>query len=266
MIVGHLNDWPDGFSLSSAFLRLKARAVPWDRDAFGFSVVQIEDVAVNDPQGAMRDYVRFQDWLDSGQVRIVSSRLPLDQLRASMFLEANGFRFIEVVLHPTLSNLQSMSIPEDGLSVAFAQESDLPALQDIAEHAFRHERYHVDPRLDSRLGDVRYSRWVGNSLRHPVQRLLKIEDGERLVALFLVESRDDGSAYWHLTAVSPTCQGLGIGYRVWRSMLRYHQAQGCVGLTTTISARNVAVLNLYAKLGFRFLPPEMTFHWVRGGA
>ena len=226
-------------------------------------MVQIQDLEIIDSHGAMRDYADFQGWLDAGQVGIVSSRLPHHQLRESMFLEANGFCFIEMVLHPTLDNLQSLDIPQDDLPLRSRMSSDLPLLEDIAERAFRHERYHVDPRLNARLGDLRYCRWVRSSLGHPVQRLLKITDGERLVALFLVESRDGRSAYWHLTAVSPTWQGRGYGYRVWRSMLRYHQSEGCEGLMTTISARNVAVLNLYAKLGFRFRPPEMTFHWVR---
>ena len=73
-----------------------------------------------------------------------------------------------------------------------------PCAADIAERAFRHERYHVDPRLNPELGDLRYGRWVRNSLGHPDQRLLKITDGDRLVALFLVESRDGPTAYWHL--------------------------------------------------------------------
>jgi hypothetical protein len=36
----------------------------------------------------------------------------------------------------------------------------------------------------------------------------------------------------------------------------------CEAVTTTISSRNTRVLNLYAKLGFRFMPPEITFHWL----
>lgn len=261
-----MNNSADDFDLSSTSLRLRANSVPWDRDVFGFPVVQIQELEVIDSHRAMSDYADFRAWLDSGQVRIVSSRLPDHQLRESMFLEANGFRFVEMVLHPTLENLQSRNIPQDDLLIAPAQESDLPLLQEIAERAFRHERYHVDPRLDPRLADLRYGRWVANSLGHPQQRLLKITHGERLVALFLVESRDSRTAYWHLTAVSPRFQGSGYGYRVWQSMLRYHQAEGCEGLMTTISARNVAVLNLYAKLGFRFRPPEMTFHWIREAA
>lgn len=36
------------------------------------------------------------------------------------------------------------------------------------------------------------------------------------------------------------------------------------GIETTISLHNTTVLNLYARLGFAFAPPQMTFHWLRG--
>jgi RimJ/RimL family protein N-acetyltransferase len=179
-----------------------------------------------------------------------------------MFLEAHGFRFIEMVLHPRLAGLSALALPEDDLQIMPAGAADLPGLVAIAEQAFTHERYHVDPRLDPRLGDRRYGRWVRSSLDHPTQRLLKVLDAERVIALFLVEKRTDGSAYWHLTAIAPEWQGQGYGRRVWQAMLRRHQAEGCESVTTTISARNTPVLNLYAQLGFRFLPPEMTFHWL----
>jgi hypothetical protein len=48
-------------------------------------------------------------------------------------------------------------------------------------------------------------------------------------------------------------------------MLQRHRNEGAAVITTTISARNVRVLNLYSKLGARFLPPEMTFHWLKPG-
>jgi ribosomal protein S18 acetylase RimI-like enzyme len=69
--------------------------------------------------------------------------------------------------------------------------------------------------------------------------------------------------YWHLTAVAPQCQGQGYGWRVWRAMLAHHARGGVRSVRTTITAGNVPVLNLYSKLGFRFLPPETTFHWLR---
>lgn len=232
-------------------------------EAFGFPVAQIDQIEVIDPAATLEDYRQFQQWLDAGRIRIASCRLPHDRLRESIFLESRGFRFIEMVLHPKIEKLQTLDIPSDDLVIVPALESDLTAMRDIAERAFGHERYHIDPRLDPHLGDARYGRWVQNSFAHPRQRLLKVVQGDHIVALFIVESGENRSVYWHLTAIAPGWQGRGYGRRVWRAMLRHHQAEGRDSVMTTISARNVPVLNLYAKLDFRFLPPEMTFHWVR---
>jgi RimJ/RimL family protein N-acetyltransferase len=74
---------------------------------------------------------------------------------------------------------------------------------------------------------------------------------------------NDGHSFWNLSAIFPGYYGKGYGRRAWLAMLRYHQENGCIAVSTTISARNIAVLNLYSSLNFRFLPPEMTFHWMR---
>jgi RimJ/RimL family protein N-acetyltransferase len=39
------------------------------------------------------------------------------------------------------------------------------------------------------------------------------------------------------------------------------QRIGCDSVSTTVAVRNVRVINLYAKLAFRFRAPAMTFHW-----
>lgn len=255
---------PIEFHIETSFLRISVEEESWDSVIFGAPVVQIKDIEVKDDNGALLDLVNFTNWIEANEVGIMSCRLPHDRLRESMFLEVWGFRFIEMVLHPRFDNLQNHNFPRGDLSIVPAEEADLDALQDIAERAFGFERYHVDPCLSSRLGDQRYGFWVRNSLNHQSVRLLKVLDGERLVALFIIEIGLNQSAYWHLTAIAPEWQGKGYGQRVWVDMLSYCKAQGCQSVSTTISARNTPVLNLYAKLQFRFTPPEMTFHWTRG--
>ena len=245
-------------------MALRAAEVPWDCMAFGFRVAQIYDLSVAEPRKAALEFREFQEWLDAGLVRLVSCRLPHERLRESMFLEDRGFRFVEMVLHPSLGVLQELEIPADDLKIAPASAADLAELQDIAGRSFKHERYHVDPRLDPQLADRRYSNWVGSSLGSEKQKLLKVEHGEKLVAVFITESWPPHDVYWHLTAISPEFQGQGYGRRAWRAMLKSHQLAGCERVLTTVSARNTAVINLYGQLGFRFLPPEMSFHWLRG--
>lgn len=254
---------PLEFNLATPRLQLNAEEAPWDSAVFGVPVVQIQKVQVLDQKGVMIDYAQFQDWVTNKRIGIVSCRLAHERLAESMFLETNGFRFIEMVLHPQLNKLQALCIPEDELCITPTTEVDLKALCGIAEHAFSHERYHVDHRIDSRLAGQRYGRWVLNSLGHAQQNLIKVMDGERLIGLFIVQAIATHLMYWHLTAIAPQWQGRGYGRRVWLAMLRHHQAEGYDTVTTTISARNIPVLNLYAQLNFRFMSPEMTFHWLR---
>jgi ribosomal protein S18 acetylase RimI-like enzyme len=249
--------------LAGPALFIQCMMVPWDTDVFGFPVAQFQLIRLVDAEQAMAEFKVVADWLDERKVRLASCRLPHDRLRESMFLEEQHFRFVEMVLHPRLDRLAQRELPEDTLVIAKAEESDLAAIEAIAERAFGYERYHMDHRLDPLLADKRYSRWVRNSFSHPRQQLLKIHDGAHLIAFFIVEINDEGHAYWHLTAVAREWQGRGYGRRVWQAMLRRHRNEGVEYVSTTISARNIPVLNLYARLGFGFLPPEMTFHWVR---
>jgi RimJ/RimL family protein N-acetyltransferase len=251
------------FSFVTERLSLKAALVSWDTEIFHFPVAHIEQFQILDYDQLIPDYMEFESWRDLNQCMLISCRLSHEKLSESMFLEERGFRFIETVLHPTLGDLIRLNIPDQGLEILPANADDLSILKRIAESAFRNERFHVDPRLDPRLGDLRYVRWVANTLTHPRQRLIKILDNKEIVAFFIIEIMDDGRVYWHLTAVSPEHQGKGYGRRTWLAMLRYHQANGCMAVSTTISARNIPVLNLYSSLNFRFLPPEMTFHWMR---
>jgi GNAT superfamily N-acetyltransferase len=253
----------DIFSIETEGLSLQAALVSWDTEIFDYPVAQIECFNILDHDQFRNDYMVFESWLDLNHCRIVSCRLSHDKLYESIFLEEKGFRFIETVLHPKFDDLLRLNIFDQGLTITLADEADLPVLTRIAESAFTNERFHVDPRLDPRRGDIRYVRWVANTLTHPRQRLLKILDNEIIVAFFIIEVMDDGHVYWHLTAVSPQHQGKGYGRRTWLAMLRYHQENGSLAVSTTISARNIPVLNLYSSLNFRFLPPEMTFHWIR---
>ena len=253
----------DVIEIDEAGFGLSAGLVSWDTEVFQFPVAQICQIQIDDVGAASAAWHQFDDWLEDRQVRIVSCRLPMDCLAESMFLEACGFRFVEVVLHPYLDRLDQVELSVDDLVIAPAGQSDVNGLIDIARRAFLHERYHVDPRIDSAFGKERYARWVRSSLRHESQRLLKVVDGETPVGFFIVETDSLGGVYWHLTAISTEMQGRGYGRRAWTAMLNRHRQEGARSVSTTISVRNVAVQNLYARLGFRFRPPDMTFHWVR---
>ncbi|MBK1656434.1 GNAT family N-acetyltransferase [Allochromatium vinosum] len=248
--------------IDTANLWLEWSEAWWDSAIFGNPVLQIVQLEIR-ATNASQDFTLFEHERDALGCVLVSCRLPHERLQESMLLEAHAFRFIEMVYQPYLDRLPDrMPAESERLQSVLAQPEDLPAVLVIAGSAFRTERFCMDPRLDPDLSDSRYRQWVSSSLNHPSQRLYVIRDQSRLVAFFVTEMQPDGSCYWHLTAVAPDCQGQGYGRRAWLTMLHQAQEQGAVRVQTCIAARNHRVLNLYARLGFRFPPPLMTFHWV----
>lgn len=236
---------------------------PWDEAVCGFPVMQITTMQVLDPN-ADTDMLLFERARDEIGAGLVSCRLPHDHLKESMLLEDHGFRFIEMLYVPGMDLTNFNSDRDAGLlSVRRASEVDLPTLLEIARTAFNNERFKMDPRLDPGISDQRFQNWVASSLHHATQELYVISDGARIIAFFVTELLNDGTCYWHLNAVAPDAQGQGYGRRVWLSMLHQADRAGAQRVRTSIAARNHRVLNLYARLGFTFLPPSMTFHWVK---
>lgn len=245
-------------------LSLAWSETPWDTVVTGYPVWQIThlEVKAEEADKGMTDFERARD--QSG-VGLISCRLPHARLTESMFLENHGFRFIEMLYQPELALGSGESGPEGApLTVRRALEQDLPAVEDIAGSAFANERFHMDPRLGPEMGNQRYQNWVRTLSAFPDQQLYVLCDGDKRVAFFITEMQANGVCYWHLNAVAPEAQGQGYGRRAWQTMIRQATDTGAQQIRTSIVARNERVLNLYARLGFRFPAPLMTFHWTRG--
>lgn len=250
------------FVIDSRNGQLSAEIVPWDSSLFDFPVAQISRLEVFDSEKFDGEFKRIFSWQKSNGLRLISCRLQHQCLPESFLLERNDFRFIEMVLHPTIADLQTRcDFGNTGLDVDIAEPEEVEQCRQAAARSFTHERFHLDPRLDSTAANQRYAWFVEAAQRSSDQQLMVVREGQQVVAFFITEERENHLFYWHLTSVLPEFAGKGYGYRAWLAMLSAHRDNGGCQVVTTISARNTAVLGLYAKLGFRFLPPDMTFHW-----
>ncbi len=247
------------YLIDAPALKMRYFNVPWDSTIFGFPVVQIEgiDIVDGDPAPA---FLPFEQWCHDIGCRLVCCRMPHDRLRESGFLERRGFRFIEMVYRPRFEDLSRLPDFQTDLGIYEAAADDLVEIENIARSAFVTGRFVLDERLDVRLANERYSVWVRNSFADPQHQVLKAVIDDRIAGFFIVESRPDGTAYWHLTAVSPDFQHRGVGKSLWKAMMTRHRDAGMRAVETTISAHNTPVMNLYATLGFRFGEADMTFH------
>lgn len=234
--------------------------VPWDTEVFGFPVAQISRLELGeraDPAGILRD---FDAWCAAQDVRLVSCRLDHARLRESMALEGVGFRFVEMVHEPRLDLVDRVAAPRRMIQIGDAREDDLASIEEIAYSAFTTGRFLLDWRLPPELSRRRYAAWVRRSFDDPSHAVLKAEVDGEIVGFFIVETRPDGTVYWHLTAIAPRWQGKGVGMSLWRTMLLRHRTDGATAVSTTISGHNPPALNLYARLGFTFGAAQMTFH------
>lgn len=250
-------------TISTASADIELFLVPWDTEVFGFPVAQLERVTLKRDGDHAAAKSALQAWFSRLDIRLASCRLPSDSLRESMLLEDIGFRFVEMVYRPTLTPLPSLRTGDDGIVVSAASSDDSLDVESIAASAFTSGRYFLDWRLEREASNRRYREWVRRSFVDTRQQVLKGTLGDDLIGFFVVELSPDHSAYWHLTALSPAWQGKRLGLGLWQAVLALHRAEGIERVVTTISAHNVSVMNIYARLGFRFEAPQATFHWVR---
>jgi RimJ/RimL family protein N-acetyltransferase len=244
----------------SSALDLTYHLAPWDEPFLQGAAAAITAIRVGMELEATGTFEIFRNWCARNRVKLVSCRLPQDQLRECGFLEQQGFRFIELNYRPILVGLDGFKTDPE-IDVRQADLEDLEEISAFAGQIFTSGRLHVDPQVGPEIGNRRYGAWAANAFRHPGQRVLKCCMEGRTVAFMVVEQPIPASRFWSLVGLAPGLQGRGLGRRVWRAVIAFHRDEGATEVSTSISSHNVAVHNLYASLGFRFPAPGITLHW-----
>ena len=250
--------------IEHAALALRYHLAPWDVSSFGANTAAISAIDVHDATAAADAFLPFRAWCEANRVCLVSSRVAQDRLAEAGFLEAQGFRFIELNYRPHCNQLDDF-VADPGLVITAAGADDEPAITAMAAQTFDTGRLHVDPFVDPRIGNRRYGIWVANAFRNPRQTVLKCVLDGAIVAFMVVEQPSPTSRFWSLVGLAPGLAGRGLGRRVWRAMLAHHRSEGVREVSTSISSHNIAVHNLYVSLGFRFPAPTITLHWCPSG-
>lgn len=237
--------------------------VPWDTEIIGRPVAEINRFEVIDPERAKSHYAHFEAWREKQNIDLCSCRISHDCLVESAFLQEHGFRFIELNYRPEIHELQQQQLSDESIEIVLAQEEDQACLANMAANIFKHGRFHQDISLGPAVGNERYEIWLLNSFTRPSQSVYKCMIDNEIVGFFVIEYSDVKQCNWSLIGLAPGLEGRGIGTRVWKAMMYFHQSQGMDSIVTSISSHNTAVLKLYVKLGFRFPEPQVTFHWHR---
>jgi RimJ/RimL family protein N-acetyltransferase len=252
--------------LQTRALTLACSRVPRDEETFEAPIAVLERLEVRDRDGAALDYEVFRKWCGDIGLQLCSARFAQSRLEDSIFLEERGFRFIELAYLSYFPDLSGVDLPSAGVDIAPAADDDRESLSALAERTFRIGRFHQDPRVESVAADRRYGQWMWRAFDDERQQVLKCVRHGEVIGFFVVEAPNATERFWSLVGLAPEYTGRGLGYETWIAMLRHHQAEGIKRIATRISSHNIAIMNLYVKLRFRFAEPEITLHWRPRGA
>lgn len=214
------------------------KATPWDSAAFGiptFELTEYSEAALEAVERTPGHYT-----------------LKVDPLADKAALHAHGFYYCDTLLSPTGSadRLPGLTLPP-GLRIS--KDVDPAAILSICHGAFSHGRFHRDFALPRERSDLRYDNW-----------LTQLLDSNNVYGLFR-ENELGGfigvnKANLVLHAVAPSMRGQGLAKYWWHAVISELFAAGHPTVTSSVSASNVAVVNLYSSLGFSFLDPLDIYH------
>ena len=177
----------------------------------------------------------------------------VDPLESKQLLHRNGFYYCDTLIEPYCAPERLRLQMHDA-----ARFDPLPALEPllaICRGAFRHGRFHRDFNVERRRADLRYENWLRTL--HAQGKVYGLTwEGE--IAGFI--AHEAGKLVLH--ALGEKHRGRGFAKYLWSAVCADLVSQGAGEITSSISAANVAALNLYATLGFRFRKPLDVYHRV----
>ncbi|VBB05542.1 acyl-coa n-acyltransferase [Lucifera butyrica] len=217
-------------------------ATPWDATVFGINTFEITALS----ERALREAC-----LTTGHFTI-----KVDPLSCKKLLHNYGFYYCDTLIEPHCSQDQLVKLSHDHIFIT--REVNRQELMKIAHGAFSHGRFHRDFNIDRELADLRYDNWL-NSL---------YESGN-VWGLFL---NDELAGFFGccknkivLHALKSEVRGKGLAKYFWSMACQQLFLDGHDEISSSISAANMAILNLYSSLGFHFRNPLDVYHKISYG-
>jgi len=213
------------------------KPTPWDTAAFGM------------PTWELTEYTEAT--LQQAAITQGHHTIRVDPLADKRLLHEYGFYYCDTLIEPrcNASRLRTVQHPNATISKIL----DAARSHQICHGAFAHGRFHRDFNLHKAKADARYDNWL--------KQLLKEEQVYGLywqgeLAGFI--GYNSNNLVLHATAEE--YRGKGLAKFWWSLVCSDLFAAGHKEVRSSISATNLAVLNLYASLGFSFHNPQDIYH------
>lgn len=213
------------------------KATPWDTAVFGMPTGELREYSA----AALEEAVRTSGHLT----------LKVEPLADKRLLDENGFYYCDTLIEPHCNSVRLRSVRHPDAIIS--KEVDHEQAATICNGAFSHGRFHRDFNLPRSKSDLRYANWLKQLLEE--QQVYGLYWQGNLAGFI---GYRDNSLILH--ALAAQYRGRGLAKYWWSAVCNDILGNGHEIVRSSISATNLAVLNLYASLGFYFTNPLDIYH------
>ena len=210
---------------------------PWDERALGIATYQIERVSEETLAAAAKLPGHFT--------------VKLDPQASTRLLHEHGFYYCDTLIEPYC--IRRRFVPVRDGKVSLATEVSLAGLLAISHGAFTHGRFHRDFNVARSVADARYDNWLRDLQQ--AGSVFGLQYDNELAAFFAYQAQRIV-----LHAMAAQFKGRGLAKALWTAACERMFDAGHAEISSSISAANMAALNLYASLGFGFRNPLDVYH------
>lgn len=210
---------------------------PWDSVIFGIDTYEI----VSFTPDALHEALNT-----SGHYTI-----KVDPLASKKLLHTTGFYYCDTLIEPYCRKENFIFYEDNRFDIAVPKKID--TIIDMCHQVFLHGRFHRDFNIKNEFAEKRYTNWLQKL--HESKKVYELLYEEN-VAGFIATDK----AKLVLHTIHDKYRGQRIAKFFWSKMCKHLFTKGHDEITSSISAANLAVVNLYASLGFRFRNPVDIYH------
>lgn len=212
---------------------------PWDAVAFGMPTWELHDYSETCLRQAAKTMGHYT--------------IKVNPLADKQLLQEYGFYYCDTLIEPFCGAMRLRIVGHADATIS--KTIDSAAVREVCHGAFSHGRFHRDFNLSRAAADLRYDNWLTQLLE--AQRVYGLYWRGELAGFIGYNGNN-----LLLHAVAEKYRGKGMSKYWWSKVCSELLDSGHDEVKSSISATNLAVLNLYASLGFSFRNPQDVYHCV----
>ncbi|MGM8364074.1 GNAT family N-acetyltransferase [Virgibacillus sp. W0181] len=217
------------------------KETPWDNRNFNIATFEVMSPEIE----ALQETDKYE-----GHYTI-----KVDPNESNQKLVEYDFYYADTLIEPVCKKDELNVFENEHLSISKTYDSQ--AVNQIAENVFTNSRFHRDFNIASFLADLRYKNWVKD-----------LQKKDQVYGLYYKDELAGFYAYEKnqvlLLGIDEKHQGKGLTKAFTSNGCKAQFEQGYDELRTSISAANIASLNLFLALGFKLEKTVDVYHKLHG--